>query len=334
MQDRLLVDARWDGNFGIGRFGREVRRRLGSSLHDFYKAEASALSPKGIIGLRTTLAREKRKVFYSPAFTGTVPTKGTVQLLTVFDLIHLDEPAESSSMKRAYYKFVVSPAIKKAGWVATSSNYSRDRLASWLGPGSSEIQIDNVGCGVSADFSPSDAAFDEKHFVVVSNPGSHKNVETVLGAVAGLRDSRLTWVVGDTGRAADLVREFGVGDRVVLRSNLSDMELRDLYCSATALLFPSKIEGFGLPPVEAMACDVPVIFSPRCEAVEETSGSVSGNIAVDGLTSVPEWQAAMKEVSANPRRLTVSQTIRDRYSWETVSGSVLRTLTEAINRLS
>lgn len=334
MDSHTLVDARWDGNFGIGRFGREVRSRLAREDLPLYRSEDSALSVRGILGLRQELAKRRSRVFYSPAFTGTLPVKGVAQLLTVFDLIHLDQPGESSLKKRAYYRSVVAPAIKRAGWVATSSEYSRDRILSWLGREAVNVTVDVVGCGVSSDFCPDAEALIEKStFTLVSNTGKHKNVETVLRSLKDIPAAKLTWVVNDQASAAELVRKHGVEQSVVLRSNLSDSDLAALYRSSSALLFPSKLEGFGLPPVEAMACNVPVIYSPQCLAAEETCGSVSGNVRVSTVDSRSDWSQAIESMLENASRLDVSDDIRRKYSWERVAETVVDSVDKAITRL-
>jgi glycosyltransferase involved in cell wall biosynthesis len=63
-------------------------------------------------------------------------------------------------------------------------------------------------------------------------------------------------------------------DRIVLTDYLHDDDLRVLYCSCRAFIYPSIFEGFGLPPLEAMACGAPVIAS-RIPALEETTGGAA-----------------------------------------------------------
>jgi glycosyltransferase involved in cell wall biosynthesis len=65
----------------------------------------------------------------------------------------------------------------------------------------------------------------------------------------------------------------------------TDAELRALYENAACLLFPSRYEGFGLPPVEAMACGCPVIAS-RGGAVEEVCGDSALYFDTDGPNSI------------------------------------------------
>lgn len=65
------------------------------------------------------------------------------------------------------------------------------------------------------------------------------------------------------------IKEAGIGDRLRLTGYLDDQDLRALYSSCRVFVYPSLYEGFGLPPLEAMACGAPVIAS-RVSALTET----------------------------------------------------------------
>ena len=79
------------------------------------------------------------------------------------------------------------------------------------------------------------------------------------------------WMMDDF---VSFVRQQGVGDRVCLTGYLEDEDLCGLYSSCAAFIYPSLYEGFGLPPLEAMACGAPVITS-RTPALLETTGNAA-----------------------------------------------------------
>lgn len=109
----------------------------------------------------------------------------------------------------------------------------------------------------------------------------HKNHETLLHAFAQLRRSgrpeRLV-LCGLLGRRrpqlAALCKELGVADRVDFLGSVPRARLIELYRTAAALAFPSRFEGFGLPLVEAMQLDCPIVAS-EAEAVAETAGDAA-----------------------------------------------------------
>src|SRR4029077_5721512 len=96
-----------------------------------------------------------------------------------------------------------------------------------------------------------------------------KNLLTLSKAFAEvLRDNRFgpqLIVAGGEGclmeETVACVRDAGIADRVRLIGYVNDDELRALYSSCRAFIYPSLYEGFGLPPLEAMACGAPVIAS-------------------------------------------------------------------------
>ena len=107
--------------------------------------------------------------------------------------------------------------------------------------------------------------------LVVSNRVAHKNLAALHEAAAALeRRGMVIAVAGasNTGVFQD-IRGPGFAERRLGR--VSDAELRTLYENAACLLFPSRYEGFGLPPVEAMACGCPVLAAGG-NAVEEICG--------------------------------------------------------------
>src|SRR5256885_11742754 len=112
------------------------------------------------------------------------------------------------------------------------------------------------------------------------------------------------------------VRAAGIADRVRLIGYLNDDELRALYSSCRAFIYPSLYEGFGLPPLEAMACGAPVIAS-RIAALEETIGDAA--ILVDPLDA-DSLAAAIIDVCENEeqrKKLIAAGTVHAaRFSWE------------------
>jgi len=104
--------------------------------------------------------------------------------------------------------------------------------------------------------------------------------------------------------------------RIILTGYLNDEELRALYSSCRAFVYPSIYEGFGLPPLEAMACGAPVITS-RIPALEETTGGAA--ILVE-LTNAEAFAAAIADLlDSDDLRSKLSALGRSRaaeFTWE------------------
>jgi glycosyltransferase involved in cell wall biosynthesis len=103
-----------------------------------------------------------------------------------------------------------------------------------------------------------------------------KGVEALAAAVRG-GDGPPLLLAGRAGAAA---RELADGERVILAGRVTDDDLAALYSAADALVFPSDDEGFGLPPLEALACGTPVAAF-AADALRETLDGVAGAALVD-----------------------------------------------------
>src|SRR5512147_601114 len=92
----------------------------------------------------------------------------------------------------------------------------------------------------------------------------HKNVATLLRAITHLPAEGWAFLkVGELGpRSMQLIEELGLRSRIRHLPHLPDRDLVLAYNAAEVLVFPSLREGFGWPPVEAMACGCPVVVSP------------------------------------------------------------------------
>jgi glycosyltransferase involved in cell wall biosynthesis len=102
-------------------------------------------------------------------------------------------------------------------------------------------------------------AFEE---VIRARP--NRNIQLVIAGGHG-------WLAGPV---FEVINNSPARDRIVLTDYLHDEELRALYASCRAFIYPSIYEGFGLPPLEAMACGAPVIAS-RISALSETTGGAA-----------------------------------------------------------
>ncbi len=123
-------------------------------------------------------------------------------------------------------------------------------------------------------------------------------------------------------------------DRILLTDYLHDEDLRALYSSCRAFIYPSIYEGFGLPPLEAMACGAPVIAS-RIPALEETTG---GAALLFDPQNADELAQKILELLAdeNARRAlsTAGQQRAAEFSWERTARFTWNVYEEALRRFS
>jgi glycosyltransferase involved in cell wall biosynthesis len=119
------------------------------------------------------------------------------------------------------------------------------------------------------------------------------------------------------------IREAALGDRLCLTGYLRDEELRALYSSCKAFIYPSVYEGFGLPPLEAMACGAPVIAS-RIPALQETLGSAAHMFEPTDVEALAKSIVDLLQDESQRQRLQVAGRQRAaEFSWERTARQTL-----------
>ncbi|ROS36268.1 glycosyl transferase family 1 [Curtobacterium sp. PhB78] len=274
-----LLDNRWTGHFGIARFGAEVVSRLPAEWRRIDRGSPWLPLGGGLRDLR-----------YSPGFNVSLHQR---QLLTVHDLIHLDDAAESTAKKTFYYESVLRPAIKRMRVVHTVSEHSRRRIQEWLRD--DRIDVVNVGNSVDTDVFGRDVPRPTPgKLLYVGNLKPHKNAAVLWDALRHRPDYHLTVVTSDADRARAWSEQAGLTERVDVRSSVDDEQLASLYASSSGLVFPSLHEGFGLPALEARASGVPVAFASACAVVAETVGA--HGVPVEDASSPEAWAEGFDEL--------------------------------------
>lgn len=312
----LYVDHRFGGPHGIGRYATEVYARLDRPWLDL-PVEGDPTSPMALFG-RGWHQPSSSDLIYSPGF-GTGRSRAR-QLLTVHDLIHLQvrAPGLKGAAHRLYYERAVKPAIKRMGHVFTVSETSAAAIDAWLGVEHGvSIHVTNNGC--SADFvaeGPKES-LSRPFALFVGGSKAHKNAEVALAALARVDDLDLVAITSEADWFADAARRHGLGDRVRTRHGLTDVELASYYRGSVCLLYPSLVEGFGLPVLEALRCDTKVVYSATAASVAEICGGTQ--FAVDD----PHDPRVMAEVLDTCVRSEFKRPDHlERYDWDNVAAVV------------
>jgi glycosyltransferase involved in cell wall biosynthesis len=182
-----------------------------------------------------------------------VPRPGQPHVITLLDVQHLDLPELFSRSERLFRKLAYDHASRKATQVIVISEFVRERVVDRLGLDPKRVHA--VWLGVDHDrFAPSPDVQREPLLLYPARPWPHKNHARLFEAFTEIRRGRPELRLVLTGVGHD---PHSLPEGVEARS-VSGAELVELYRRAACLVFPSLYEGFGLPPVEAMACGCPV----------------------------------------------------------------------------
>jgi glycosyltransferase involved in cell wall biosynthesis len=219
--------------------------------------------------VRSALRLETLDAIHFP-LTATIPSPGPQPpaAVTVHDLQHELYPQFFSRAELAYRRVLYKHAVTSSRIVITISEHARDTLLTRYGIDPARVVA--IPLGVDHDrLTPGDGPR-EPFLLYPANPWPHKNHSRLYEALALVRRERpeLRLVLTGTGHATTLP------ERVESRGRVSYDELMHLYRTASALVFPSLYEGFGLPPLEAMACGCPVAAS-RATSLPEVCGDAA-----------------------------------------------------------
>jgi alpha-1,3-rhamnosyl/mannosyltransferase len=223
----------------------------------------------------------------------------TPTVVTVNDAIPWEHPEWLTRAHVAHARLVLAPALWRARGVLVPSVHTKERLlASVRGLAPDAVAV--TPYGVDPAFAPGPGPVDrrEPYLLAVGTLQPRKNLEAALAAFerlhAGGLEHRLV-VAGARGwRDEELIARLGASpaaERIDLAGRVDDVALVTLYRGATCLLFPSRAEGFGFPPLEAMACGTPVVAA--------AAGSLPEVVGDAAPLVQPEDHAALADAVAH-----------------------------------
>lgn len=231
--------------------------------------------------IQLPLAARKHQLDLLHCTSNTAPIFTNIPLfMTLHDIIYLDQAYLGGSwyqrLGHIYRKWIVPIVYKNASQVFTVSQYERNRISGILGEGAKLSVTYN---GVSEKFSPVSRievakvrqrlSLPPRYLFFLGNKAPKKNMKTVLIAYAQYRKAHknpipLVIAESDSMFLEQQLTELGISEirpSIHLTGYLSHDDLPAVYSGATLFLYPSLVESFGIPIIEAMACGTPVITS-------------------------------------------------------------------------
>lgn len=325
---------------GVGKPAREIARRLtgkpGVSLQQFF-LEAQKPWPKPLEWLR--LSRRLPKAGFDLwHFTNQTLSFMNRQpaVVTVFDIIEILEPQRMFGKTAARFLY---RGLPYAAHIICVSQYSKQSLQSIYEIPDNKITV--IPLAASEHFSVDSSAkqsvgyseflhrfdlnADSPIVLYIGSDHPRKNLPTLAKAFAEVKKQipeAVLLKVGDAGvpegrvEFLKILDELGIQTSVKFYGKANDEELRLLYNIADVFVFPSTFEGFGIPPLEAMACGCPVVVSNATSLPE-----VVGDAAllhdphdVDGFAASIKHVLTNKNLAQDLRQRGLSQATK--FSWE------------------
>jgi glycosyltransferase involved in cell wall biosynthesis len=274
-------------------------------------------------------AQLKGRLLFSPSNTG--PLRATNQVVTIHDTSVFDYPEAFSPSFAAWYRFLLPRLAQRSRLVLTDSEFIRQRILVRTKVSPDKVRV--IPCGVDARFCPEaigrleEAAarlrLPSRHFILaVGSLEPRKNLVRLFQAWSRIQDriSEDVWLVvaGASGNS----RIFSSGKldtlppRVLLAGYVDEDLLPALYAGAIAMAYPSFYEGFGLPPLEAMASGTPVLAG-NCSSLPEVVGDAGLLVDPFDVEALAEGICRIVEDSALRGNLRRKGQLRAKqFSWD------------------
>jgi glycosyltransferase involved in cell wall biosynthesis len=324
----VLIDNRWFGETGIGRYAREIlERKPASHRVTFLDRNWKIKNPVSPWLLGEAANNSDADLFWSPGFMPPAHCKIPF-VVTIHDLIHLHY---GTSLHQLYYNQILRRLLRSASTIFTVSEYSRNEILAWSGLSAQNVRA--IPLAVSDDFTAQGEVFRPgyPYILYVGNRRVYKNIHRLIEAF-GLgctnRDIRLALSGFESPELLLVAKKFGVADRLVFLGRIEEAYLPAVYRGALAVAYVSLYEGFGLPPLEAMACGAPVIAS-NVTSIPEVVGDAA--VMVDPHN--------VEEIACGLKCLTEDDSLRGRliplgldrarkFNWESTAEITWNTLLE------
>ena len=209
-------------------------------------------------------------------------------VITVHDMVYRTYPETVRGRTKKILDMGLASSMKRADMIVTVSEFSKSEIIRYFPQHESKIRV--VPCGVDLDrFKPCQQperipevkkklGIEGEYFLYVGTIEPRKNLERLINAYNIFcqheKDAPKLVLAGGKGWLYDgifqRVTDLKLEEKVLFTQYIPDEDMNPLMCGALAFVFPSIYEGFGIPPLEAMACGVPVLASNAASLPEVT----------------------------------------------------------------
>ena len=246
--------------------------------------------------------------------------------------------------KRHYTRRLVPRTARRARLILTNSDFSKWDIVRFLGIPEDRIRVTPLAA--SALFRPIDEAkrqpvldaygLGEPYFLYVGNIEPRKNLQRLLEAFASIRDRGHRLVIAGNWwfRGRQVIRktrELSLTDEVCFLGYVPRRHLPALISGAEALVYPSLLEGFGLPVLEAMACGCPVITSDN-SSLRQLAGDAGLLVDPTKIGEIADAMVALSEDADLAASLSRKALLKaGHFSWKQTAESTRQAYLEALD---
>jgi glycosyltransferase involved in cell wall biosynthesis len=290
-------------------------------------------------------ARRDRVELLHSLGTTSPPWCPVPSVVSVLDVIYHHFPETFPRAAQLGLRVVVPAGAKRADRVLAISEAGKREIAATLKVDPDRIETIHLGFGFGSEQPQVTSAKELREryglgeaplVLTVSSSLRHKNLDRLLEAFArleGAGDARLV-VVGHAGRDQKALRErvaaLGLAERVLFTGWIEDADLEGFYAAASVFAYPTLMEGFGMPVLEAMRREVPVACS-NLSALPEVAGDAAEYFDPYDVDSIA---VAVRRLLDSPKRraelVALGREQCRRFTWEDTARKTLAVYREVL----
>jgi glycosyltransferase involved in cell wall biosynthesis len=248
-------------------------------------------------------------IFWSPHYNiPLMPIRARKHLATIPDLFHLAYYNTLGISQKIYAKVVANAAVRKPDLLTTISYFSKKEIVRLTGATDSKIKVIHLGINkrlfrriddqTVISRVREDYQLPEQYILFVGNVKPNKNLRSLVEAFSMLIErtpnlylmivgKKEGFITSDSGLFSYIDSNKSLSERIRFTGFVLTEDLPVIYSLATVFAFPSIYEGFGFPPLEAMACGCPVIAS-ESSSIPEICGDAAYYVNPLNIESIAE----------------------------------------------
>jgi len=278
-------------------------------------------------------------IFWSPHYNvPALPIASKKRVVTIHDTYHLAYKDSLSLPQKIFANFFMKAATKLSDKIITVSEFSKQEIIKYTGCSASKINTIHNGVDQkhfreieATSFPQNLVILPEKYILYVGNVKPHKNLLTLLKAFSKFTEDdhhnykllivgkKEGFITSDTQIAKLLQSNRNLENQVVFTGFVDDKDLPFIYNAASLFVFPSLYEGFGLPPLEAMACGCPVVATSAASIPEVCGNAAAYFYPTDSDTLALLIKKLLNDKIASNKLIELGRQQVSNFTWSSAS---------------
>lgn len=306
------------------------------------EARKHAFYPTGGLELGAIVRRTQPDLTHCLHVPTPIPARHPL-VVTIHDLTPLTVPeVMPSEVRRAAYRFWNFRASGEAERILANSNATKCDILRFYPHAAGHVSViphaaDDFAQVAPVPVPPAITGDGSPYLLSMGNTKPNKDLPTLLRAFATLHvtrpELRLLLVGRDIpGYAPSIIGDGPAAARVAFTGRVEDGILRLLYTGAAAFVFPSRYEGFGLPPLEAMICGTPVVCSDAASLPEVVGDAALMFARGDDTAAAAQIERVLDDDALRASLVSAGTARAALFTWERTAAETLAAYQELLER--